>query len=374
MAEINYQEELEKQELYKLAATLGMDLKYTPKDKDELEKALSEIKDAIKKRQQDEKQKLEDEQALKDKPDLQKEYQNIEKEGKPAAEAERETLNVEDKKVEEAKEAELSWVDAKKKFWAEFAVANALAANFANPEEDKSPVYCKLSKDDKQEGIVSYTSPNNAQISKDSGFKLYQGLVKDAIENELSITIGKSLDETQQLMLYAAVLATDLKYKSGEKPQVIGNLPVLSADLINSDTFKNLPDEAKNVLLAEAKRLEVEEKLKSIRGKLKQDIKDNTLSTDQRYALRQEELGLMHEQLSPEKAAERKAKEEERDKIMAARLGIIPEYRTKTLNGTDRVVQKDKELFNADGKLNESRVSKEQFDALMARQKEFEGK
>ena len=342
MADINYQEELEKKDLYKLAGALGIDMKYSPKNKDELDNALADIKEVIKKRQADEKQKAEDMKKLEDKPELKKEYERIEEENKP-----RQTLEVEQKEEQaEAPANNLDWVEAKKKFWAEFAAKNALAADLTPPEGDNAKVYCKLSKDDKQEGVVSYSSPNSARVSKDSGFKIYQGLVEDAVKNELSITFGKSLDDKQKLMLYAAVLASGAKYQSGEKVQAV-NPPVLTDDLMKSKLFEELPQEAKDALKAKYVGDRV--------AKLREVVKNPEAH------------------LSPEELAKRKAKQLDRDKIMAARLGIIPEYKTKTLAGKERIVQQDEALIK-DGNLNEARVSKEQFDALVARKKELEGK
>lgn len=117
----------------------------------------------------------------------------------------------------------------------------------------------------------------------------------------------------------------------------------------------------------------IQNKLELLRGKIRQDNKDNTLSSAERYQLRQEQLSAMESQLLPEDAKRRQAKLLDRDKIMAARLGIIPEYKTKTSGGDERVVKLDAELIK-DGKLNENRISKEQFDALMKRKKELEGK
>lgn len=306
-AKTDFNAKLKASKLYELAGALPepkINLgEYTATDEASYNDALAKLKNVIQKRMEDEAQYNKDMDALKDKPEeLQDEYKNIKEES-------RETLTVEDKKETPEPTPELSWVEAKIKFWKEYAEANALTADFTPPEEDKSPVYCKLLNGDKQEGVVSYNSPNDVQIAKESGLKIYQGLVKDAVENELSITFGKSLDNRQKLMLYAAVLTSDAKYKSGEKAQAV-NPPHLSQKLMESDAYAQLPDDVKKILEPEFKKQIVQDKLEDVRGKLKQDEKDNKLSAEERYKLRQEQVALMEAQLSPEDFEKRKAKQD----------------------------------------------------------------
>lgn len=366
----DFNAKLKGEALYKLAEALPepkINLgEYTATDEASYKEALAKLKDVVKKRTQDEKQRAEDMKALKDKDELKKEYETIEKEGKPAPEATRETVNVHGTTENEEPTPEKSWVAEKKAFWAQYATENTLASDFTVPEGDESPFYCKLSKDEKEVGSISYSSPKDVKISKDSGLKLYQGLVKDAVQNELSITFGNSLGEHQQLMLYAAVLLSDDKYKSGDKVQVV-NPPALSVDKINAD--KSLPEEAKNALLAEIKRRE-EEKRKEVAAHIEQLRK----IVEARKA-----------KMTPEEQAERDAKQLERDKIMAARLGITGKYDTtyghdiKDEKGnvihkaTDkREVNQDKKLFNNDGSVKNS--YKEIYDALAKRKAELGGK
>ena len=368
----DFNAKLKGEALYKLAEALPepkINLgEYTATDEASYKEALAKLKDVVKKRTQDEKQRAEDMKALKDKDELKKEYETIEKEGKPAPETTRETRTVDTmERTTEEPTDDRSWVDAKKAFWTQYAADNALAPDFTAPEENKSDFYCKLSKDEKEVGAISYSSPKDVKISKDSGLKLYQGLVKDAVQSELSITFGNSLGEHQQLMLYAAVLLSDDKYKSGDKVQVV-NPPALSIDKINAD--KSLPEEAKNALLAEIKRRE-EEKRKEVAAHIEKLRK----IVEARKA-----------KMTPEEQAERDAKQLERDKIMAARLGITGKYDTtyghdiKDEKGnvihkaTDkREVNQDKKLFNNDGSIKDA-YTKEIYDALIKRKAELEGK
>ena len=255
MADTDFLANLTDNNTYKLAKELGIDVSgYNPTNKEDFDKALAEIKTAVKKHQQEktEEQKQEEFDKLnKDHPELADEYKKIEQEDKP-----RETLNVENKEQEpEENTPELSWMEAKKKFWKEYAEEKSLTPDFNVPEGETAPVYCSLSKDGKEEGVIAYTSKKNAQISKESSLALYQGLVKDAVQNNLSITFGATLDDRQKLMLYAAVLLSEDKYEgTNEKAQAV-NPPALTKELINS---VELPLEAKEALMAEMVRREQE--------------------------------------------------------------------------------------------------------------------
>lgn len=368
----DYQKELENSPLYRLAKQLGIDTDaYKAANKEDFDKVSGDIKNAVKAHQQkqtEEQRKNELDGLKKDKPELASEYEKIEKEDKPAPKTERETATVEDKKgTDEEENSDSNWIAEKMKFWKDYAEEKSLTPDFNIPEGDTSKVYCKLSNGEKEEGLISYTSKKDIQISKESSLTIYQGLVKDAVKSNLSITFGKSLNETQQLMLYAAVLLSEDKYEgTDEKAQVL-NPPPLDK-LIKSDAFKNLPDEAKKVLMVQRNK----ERLAQVRGMIKKDNEEKNLSTDNRYELRKAQVSLMKTQLSPEELAARNEKELARDKIMAARLGIIPEQRLN-FNGKDRVVTKDENLFNDDGTIKDA-STKEVYDALLKRKKELEGK
>ena len=280
-------------------------------------------------------------------PELKEEFKKIEEENKSAPEEKRETLTVDEKADDKEEPHDLSWVEAKRNFWTAYAAEVALSPDFTNPEDDKSPFYCKLSKDENVAGVVSYSAPNAAKISADSDFKIYQGLVKDAVQNGYSITFGESLNDSSKLMLYAAVLSSEEKYKDNKSAEAV-NPPALSPELLQSETFAKLPDEVKKIL----QDAYIQQHAEELRNRIK----------------------VAKDKMTPEQKAAREQKEIEREKIMAARLGISPEYHTKNLKGNDRTVTKDDALFDKDGKLNESRISQEQYNYLLKYKTDGKGK
>ena len=370
--EKNWQKELEGTDLYAIASKIGMDVSAYKADSEESMKAsLDTLKAALKKRQQenDEEHNAADRKALEDTPNLQKQYDDIKKESEPKTD-ERETMTV---NGQEENALENSWIAAKRAFWTAYATDNAMRYFEDDPADTtKTSLEFALALGEKLQGKIHYSAPNNVQISNDSSLAMYQGLVKDAVTSNLSITAGASLDEKQKLMLYAAVLTSTDTYANGDKPQLL-NPPVID---MNNEAFKALPQEVQAVLKAEAERLaqeaqtkenatkektaeelaaeakakEIQERLQSVKDRLAQNGGDawSKLSDEEkneRLALRQEQLTVMHEALTPEQIAARKVKEEDREKVMAARLGIIPEYRTKNKAGAERVVTKDDSLI-----------------------------
>lgn len=106
---------------------------------------------------------------------------------------------------------------------------------------------------------------------------------------------------------------------------------------------------------------QIQAKLQDLRGTLQ-----NTNITGQdRYELRLQQREAIKALMSQEDKIKRIAKETDREKIMAARLGITPEYYTLNQKGKVRIVAKDAELFNEKGELNEKRVSKELYTSLV---------
>lgn len=341
--EKNWQKELEGSDLYAIASKIGMDVAaYKADSEDSMKASLDALKAALKKRQQenDEAQNAADRKALEDTPNLQKQYDDIKKENEPKAD-ERGTMTVNGKATED-NNLENGWIAAKRAFWRAYADDNNM--NF-HEYMAQNVLDFELLSDEKVQGKIKYNAPDNVQISNDSNLLMYQGLVKDAVKSNLSITAGNSLDEKQKLMLYAAVLT------SKDRPQFV-NPPVVD---MNNEAFKSLPQEVQAILQAEIERQtkarELQEKLKSVKDRLDKNGGDAKKLSDkdlaERQVLRQEQLATMHEALTPEQAAARKAKEEDREKIRAARLGIIPEYRTKNSAGVERVFTKD-EKFVAD--------------------------
>lgn len=342
MTDINYKEEFEKKDIYKIAEALKIDLSgYTVDSEDALNKALSDLRTSVKKKQT-ENSEAENKEAMDklDSPELKAEFKKLQEEDK------RDTMSVETKGTDTPTPPVLSWVEEKKKFWAEYAATIPLTTDFTNPEGDTSPFYCKLSKDENVAGVVSYSAPNAVQITPDSDLKIYQGLVKDAVQNNLSITFGDTLSDTSRLMLYAAVLSSSEKYKNGDDIQTI-NRPLLNEDLLKSEAFAKLNPEAKQII---------------------QDAYDRRQKEIDDHAKKlQEKMKLLRENLSPEQKVAREAKETDREKIMAARLGIAPyttSYRAGPKKGEERKVEKDSSLIDDKGNLNEKRITKEMYKHL----------
>jgi len=135
---------------------------------------------------------------------------------------------------------DVAWIEEKRKFWEKYA--QEIGYQFENdPAKDTEGknFTCRLTKDEKT-GQVQYTAPDKVQISKESSLEMYQGIVKDALKNELSITFGNSLDEKQKAFLLAACLMETGKYKNGEP---LRRTPNVKID-INADYIKELPEAA----------------------------------------------------------------------------------------------------------------------------------
>ena len=232
-----------------------------------------------------------------------------------------------------------------------------MESDFTPPEGDTSKLYCKLSKDTEEKGVISYTSKNNVQVSKDSDLIAYLGIAERAVQSDRSITFGKSLGQKQQLMLYAAILLFNNDKKPKDQVQVVNwpELPVNLAEILETDGFIKLPKEAKEALLKQQKHLERLKKARSI------------------IAAKQ--------QLDPENSLSGQIKD--RDKRIAALMGITTEETTyntdikdkdgKVIHHKGEVIKKDEMLFNKDGKLKNA-SHQEVYDILMKRNKELEGK
>ncbi len=263
--------------------------------------------------------------------------------------------------VEENPSPELDWIEKKRKFWKEYATT--VENNFENdPAKDtESKTFsCTLSKDDKK-GEIKYTAPDKVQIGKDSHLEMYSGLVKDAIKNNLSITFGATLDDKQKAMLLAACLMNKEKYQDGAELAMV-NPPKID---MNAEYIKELPEGVQKTLgdyvkagEERARQEAINQKLATVRGKLKDnEAKErNPESVNERYEIRKEQVGIIREKMTPEQLQSRQQKEEEREKIMAARLGIrvadMPEDLKKRVGG-------DYEKRVAETKLNERFTDKD---------------
>ena len=279
---------------------------------------------------------------------------------------------------------DLQWIEEKRKFWKEYAesVENTFENDAKKDIESKS-FQCSLTKD-KDHGEIIYTSPTNAQISKDSHLVMYQGLVKDALKNNLTITFGQSLDDKQKAMLLAACLMEQGTYGNGDKVAMV-NPPKID---MNAEYMKDMPEDVKKVLEGYAKQQEIEAKQQEAQQKiseLKKRLKENDTMEGktpeeqknimkERREIRKEQLAGVKDLLTPEQIAIHEQKEIDREKIMAARLGITGDYTTKNAKGEERVVQKEKGLDKAKGSDGKLRVPQYVQKALAEKYGKNQGK
>lgn len=279
---------------------------------------------------------------------------------------------------------DLQWIEEKRKFWKEYAesVENTFANDAKKDIESKSFV-CTLTKD-KDHGEITYTSPTNAQISKDSHLVMYQGLVKDALKNNLTITFGQSLDDKQKAMLLAACLMEQGTYGNGNKVAMV-NPPKID---MNAEYIKELPESVQKTLgdyvakqQLEAKQQEAQQKISELKKRLKEnDTMEGKTPEEQknimkeRREIRKEQLAGVKDLLTPEQIATHEQKEIDREKIMAARLGITGAYTTKNAKGEERVVPKEKGLDKAKGSDGKLRVPQYVQKALAEKYGKNQGK
>ena len=279
---------------------------------------------------------------------------------------------------------DLQWIEEKRKFWKEYAesVENTFENDAKKDIESKS-FQCSLTKD-KDHGEIIYTSPTNAQISKDSHLVMYQGLVKDALKNNLTITFGQSLDDKQKAMLLAACLMEQGTYGNGNKVAMV-NPPKID---MNAEYMKELPEDVKKVLEGYAKQQEIEAKQQEARQKL-EELKKRRKENDaaegktpkeqknimkERREIRKEQLAGVKDLLTPEQIATHEQKEIDREKIMAARLGITGAYTTKDSKGNERVVTEEKGLDKAKDSKGKLRVPQYVQKALAEKYGKNQGK
>ena len=280
----------------------------------------------------------------------------------------RQTMEINGEK-QPAPQNDLQWIEEKRKFWKEFAESQE--NNFQNdPQKDleNKTFSCTLNKES-YAGTITYSSPTSAQITKDSHLTMYQGLVKDALKNNLSITFGASLDDKQKAMLLAACLLEKGTYANGDKMQMV-NPPKID---INAEYFKALPEDAKTVLNDYAQKQALAEKAEQARAKmddLRKRLKANNERLEkgdkaytavdengnptknaavtyvpltkkekeeamqERQAMRSEQINLMKEQAALNPAVHIDDKNRETvEKIIAARMGIIHDENVTDVNG-----------------------------------------
>lgn len=233
--------------------------------------------------------------------------------------------------AEEAPSQERDWIEEKRKFWKEYA--ESIENTFENaPEKDEETktFSCALVKDD-QRGEVKYVSPNAVQIDKESHLEMYQGLVKDALKNNLSITFGASLDDKQKALLLAAVLMNKEKCQDGNYLAMV-NQPQID---FNAEYFKNLPADVQKVLKEYNNDLHMKQKQAEIADRLaaaKEKV-HGAKDKDERYSARQEQLSALKEQVAGDPTKVVSKDKEAVEKIMAARMGIINDPSVKDASG-----------------------------------------
>ena len=274
---------------------------------------------------------------------------------------------------------DLQWIEEKRKFWKEYAesVENTFENDAKKDIESKS-FHCSLTKD-KDHGEATYISPTNVQVSKDSHLVTYQGFVKDALKNNLTITFGPKLDGKQKAMLLAACLMEQGTYGNGNKVAMV-NPPKIDMD---AEYMKDIPEDAKKVLegYAKAKQQEAQQKISELKKRLKEnDTTEGKTPEEQknimkeRREIRKEQLAGVKDLLTSKQIATHEQKEIDREKIMAARLGITGAYITKTAKGKKRKVPEEEGLDKAKGSDGKLRVPQYVQKALAEKYGKNQGK
>lgn len=270
-------------------------------------------------------------------------------EDKEKAETNRESLSVSN----DNNGQEPDWIKEKREFWQKYAQDNkySMGNDIAKDTQEKS-FTGTLSKDGQKLGEIKYTSQTAATISKDSSIELYQGLVKDAMSNELSVTFGDSLDDKQKTMLFAACLMNKDKYKDGTELAMV-NPPKID---MNAEYFKELPDNVKTVLTEHVKAAEQKETGAKDQGNAK-------ISPDTLKALREK----VAKRIATGQGADGKPvsdKATAAEKIFAARMGLSQQMTyTSSKENKEVTVTKDEEF--------RKRVQKNSPEVFAAMQKKY---
>jgi hypothetical protein len=156
------------------------------------------------------------------------------------------------------------WIAKKRAFWQDYAATSKLELiNDAAADQESKSFAATLKLGDKALGDIKYTSPTNAAVSKDASFELYRGLATDAATNNLSITFGQTMDDTQKAMLMAACLKTPYPDGSGKHIEMV-NTPKIDP---NAEYFQKLPPEVQSIL---KQHLENQQKINKARERARQ--------------------------------------------------------------------------------------------------------
>ena len=335
----DWNEQLKNDDTYKLAEKLGIDLSSFTADSEDTKKTqLEEIKKKIK-----ETENFPENVTLT--PEEKKLFNDIKNERNEQPEKQ-ETKSLEVNGEEKPSEG-IEWIKQKRELYEKFAHDENLVLKNdpAKDNEEKSFTF-SLEKDGKNLGEMKYTSPTAVHISKAAELPMYQGIVKDALESNLSISFGKSLNDKQKALLLATVLMSEKKtYANGDKIE-LKNTTTID---INAEYFKTLPQDVQTVLNEYVdnqtqkkhenndKKL-LNKKVKALRDKIRaKAVADGKKNSE---LSREEYRTAMHEGMTDEDKKARQDKLEERERTLAAHLGFIPDYETTGKDGKKIKVEK----------------------------------
>lgn len=269
MTDKTFEERLNASTTYSAALKAGLIEKASPVTQDELDTILATAKQKL------EEATLSDEQQKDFTDDEKAAYQQIQEDVKKKQSPKPvkiETLD--DSSPTPPVNENDQWIEKKRAFWA--AYAEKIGMELKEPDTNNPNVFeAELTKDGESKGAFRYTSPEKVHVFPKADISVYQGIVADVIANGNTLQLGKTLNNEQQLMLYAAALLAD---KNGQHIEVL-NPPALTDEMEKSAMFKGLPQDVKNVLLA--KKKEIHEKTeKVLQNKDKDKKSDNNNQSD----------------------------------------------------------------------------------------------
>ncbi|HCU58621.1 MAG TPA: hypothetical protein DIC64_01430 [Alphaproteobacteria bacterium] len=217
-------------DVYKNAVAAGIDVSgYAPKTKEEFEEVKKQLTEKLAEYNKGQESSGKDAPS-KDTPSPESHPKN------------RGSLTVSQTEQEET--LDNSWIIETRQNQTESAESKGLTYQEVDPENlSKTSLEFELLKDGQSYGKLKYTARDHAQISADSKFEAYQGLVHDAIKKDLNIAADNSMTDAQKLMLYAAVLENK-------------NIQMINAPKINldSDSFRSLDKNVQDILKKEIER------------------------------------------------------------------------------------------------------------------------
>ena len=355
MPKNNWNEQLKNSEEYKQALELGLSLDDLSADSQEkMLEALKELKKRLAEAQtkaSEDKPEIAPDGKSENAPDGKSENTS---DGKPEndPDGKKDTLEINGSPEHEDDEPtnDVDWIKEKRKFYQEYA--QKIGAEFDNDEQkdaqEKSFSF-SFKKNGKSMGEVRYSSPNRVHISKDAALGMYNGLVLNALKNNLAISFGQSLNDTQRAMLLGAVLLNqDKKYSDGSGIAIM-NAPKID---INAEYFKKLPEVVQNKLKTYVEQQKEEQAKQEAKDKLNARVKElrdkirSKAAADGRAMsdLSTEEYrSAMLDGMTDEQKAARIAKIDDREQRTAARLGIIDSYKTTGKDGKPLEIKEDKE-------------------------------